>query len=395
MAPLELPKLSTLVGGDVDAFIKARWGQRFSLKRGAASVLLTGLPTRGAIDEIVFGFDQPRTRLGIVRGYAAPVAGAHLRKSGRVALDEIYSSVESGTTLLLSQMHHSHLGIALLCRSVERDLDAAGISLRTPVGANLFLTPGGSQGFDVHFDGHDVFVVQLEGTKTWKLFEPVAVKSDGPDGSRVPPDSLGHPTGVARLQPGDVLYIPRGTPHCARATKAGSLHLTLSVVPNTWRALLSASSLSRSAKQAVRRRIVSSGRTTRDRLGPSAGVVAVEQQLQGTLRSLREKWIQQLSVLPRRHGFGRAAAARSASSVQIAPEMIAQVSEGVRPGFVELQVPGLRWSLPSITEAALHEILEGNIIKVSEFRLELPPASKRDFASKLISQGVLVILDGR
>lgn len=40
------------------------------------------------------------------------------------------------------------------------------------VGANVYLTPPGSQGFAPHFDDIEAFVLQLEGRKHWKLYAP-------------------------------------------------------------------------------------------------------------------------------------------------------------------------------------------------------------------------------
>jgi hypothetical protein len=42
------------------------------------------------------------------------------------------------------------------------------------------------------------------------------------------------------LRPGDLLYIPRGMPHCAVAGEATSLHLTISVMPLYWTDFLKA-----------------------------------------------------------------------------------------------------------------------------------------------------------
>ncbi|MDB5308472.1 MAG: Cupin 4 family protein [Gemmataceae bacterium] len=53
--------------------------------------------------------------------------------------------------------------VALLCRNLE-------IVFHCPVHANMYLTPEGAQGFDAHFDTHEVLVLQLEGTKTWRVY---------------------------------------------------------------------------------------------------------------------------------------------------------------------------------------------------------------------------------
>ena len=42
------------------------------------------------------------------------------------------------------------------------------------------------------------------------------------------------------LRPGDVLYVPRGMPHCAMAKDSTSLHLTVSITPLYWMDLLKA-----------------------------------------------------------------------------------------------------------------------------------------------------------
>ena len=35
-----------------------------------------------------------------------------------------------------------------------------------------YLTPAGSQGFSPHYDDIEAFVMQLEGKKKWKLYQP-------------------------------------------------------------------------------------------------------------------------------------------------------------------------------------------------------------------------------
>lgn len=39
-------------------------------------------------------------------------------------------------------------------------------------GTNPYLTPPGSQGFAPHYDEIEVFLLQLEGSKIWILYEP-------------------------------------------------------------------------------------------------------------------------------------------------------------------------------------------------------------------------------
>jgi hypothetical protein len=94
-----------------------------------------------------------------------------------------------------------------------------------------FLTPAGQRGA-AHSDPTDVYVVQLEGTKRWQIWPTPQVRRAGEDKDSFP--SLPDPDLDLSLQPGDVLYIPYGTPHRAAAEGRISLHLTVVAGPRSW-----------------------------------------------------------------------------------------------------------------------------------------------------------------
>ncbi|NWI60495.1 RIOX2 oxygenase, partial [Calyptomena viridis] len=100
------------------------------------------------------------------------------------------------------------------------------------VGSNVYITPQGSQGLPPHYDDVEVFILQLEGEKHWRLYKPTVplareynVESE---------DRIGTPTHEFILKPGDLLYFPRGTIHQAD-TPLGtsySTHVTISTYQN-------------------------------------------------------------------------------------------------------------------------------------------------------------------
>ncbi|KAH8415793.1 hypothetical protein KR222_001116, partial [Zaprionus bogoriensis] len=100
------------------------------------------------------------------------------------------------------------------------------------VGANVYLTPPNSQGFAPHYDDIEAFVLQVEGRKRWRLYTP-PTPSDvlgRYSSGNYRQDQLGEPIFDAVLEPGDILYFPRGTVHQAvTEQKQHSLHITLSV----------------------------------------------------------------------------------------------------------------------------------------------------------------------
>ena len=101
-----------------------------------------------------------------------------------------------------------------------------------PIQANAYLTPPHANAFDLHFDTHDVFIWQQDGSKRWKVF---GCKLENPrHEQRFDLDSAGRDRILAQgplidtdLARGDVLYIPRGFLHSGSCTGAPSLHLTI------------------------------------------------------------------------------------------------------------------------------------------------------------------------
>jgi hypothetical protein len=127
---------------------------------------------------------------------------------GRKAIEEF----RTGATVVFQGLHRSFPPLVELISELE-------LELGHPCQANAYLTPPGSQGFAVHSDSHDVFVLQTAGTKQWELH---------------PAEGVEQPL----LEPGHVMYLPTGTPHAARAQDTVSLHITIGINQLTWRGLV-------------------------------------------------------------------------------------------------------------------------------------------------------------
>src|SRR5262249_54627347 len=102
----------------------------------------------------------------------------------------------------------------------------------------LFLSPPGKPPtIRPHLDGAHVLVLQLEGTKDWMVGDPATAGTSYPAFC----DDDGFATGLlleTTLEAGQVLYLPLGSPHCARATSHTSLHLSIEVKEPTVRDLV-------------------------------------------------------------------------------------------------------------------------------------------------------------
>ena len=153
-------------------------------------------------------------------GYTEDIPWRPGRFSGLARVDQVAAEHANGATIVLQALHLHWHPAALYCRELEQRLGF-------PVQANAYATPASARGFAVHHDTHDVFVLQVAGSKRWRIYAPLVelpLKSQ-----RWSPD-LGDPGAALddiTLEAGDTLYIPRGWPHEAVAHEDDSLHLTV------------------------------------------------------------------------------------------------------------------------------------------------------------------------
>ena len=147
--------------------------------------------------------------------------------TGTALVDRVAEEHAAGATLVLQGLHLHHHPVAVYCRGLEA-------ALGWPVQANAYCTPASSQGFGVHHDTHDVFVLQVSGHKRWRIYAPlVELPMKDQRWSASGSESVGEPLYDITLRAGDTLYMPRGWPHEAAAADAASLHITVGLHPPT------------------------------------------------------------------------------------------------------------------------------------------------------------------
>ncbi|UVI38839.1 JmjC domain-containing protein [Qipengyuania spongiae] len=164
-----------------------------------------------------------------------PVAREHfvvLRESGGgPALGPDSSLVAAmmnlGASLVLDGVEDIDVGLRRIC-------SALASAFAGKAGVNVYCSRSGIQAFGSHCDPHEVFVVQCEGIKDWRIYEN---RAEAPTSARMDRDqsvidrSKGAIAQQITMRPGDLLYIPRGFYHDAVARTERSLHLTFGVQP--------------------------------------------------------------------------------------------------------------------------------------------------------------------
>ncbi len=159
--------------------------------------------------------------------------GLVLRPSSR----KLEVLLAEGSSLVANEVHTLHPPISKIAALLGRTFAA-------DVGANVYCSFGGVQAFGTHYDFHDVFAVQTEGEKIWRIYRgqverPVDLPPDTPETRQWLQASRGMLAAEVLMKPGDLLYIPRGRYHDALAVNGPSLHVTFSVTPLHGRSVLS------------------------------------------------------------------------------------------------------------------------------------------------------------
>src|SRR4051812_3649642 len=147
---------------DVSVFFENYYEQQPLLIPRGESGYYSRLFSIEAVDRLIFDLDRDEFRF-TKHGEATPAG--RIKYFDRLAnTDTIFAELRNGSTLILEGMHRRWPPLSLFCRDLEQ---VFGFDVQ----ANVYLTPPHSQGFKPHFDTHDVFVLQVEGSKHWKIYD--------------------------------------------------------------------------------------------------------------------------------------------------------------------------------------------------------------------------------
>lgn len=180
------------------------------------------------IDEIIADTELPSNAISMAKSGMGVPAEDFTYVNGAVDRGAVLDNFRDGATIILPQLHYADSKLHELCLALEREF---GSRIQT----NVYLTPPSAHGFGVHFDNHDVFVIQIAGAKEWEIY---GVREDLPfrgEGFQKDVDDTGDLSETFVLEAGECLYVPRGTSH--RAPNHGSepsLHITVGILSQTW-----------------------------------------------------------------------------------------------------------------------------------------------------------------
>lgn len=323
----------------------------------------------------------------------------------------VFAAYRAGASVRVLGAHRYWKPLWTLCRELQNDLSF-------PVRANLYLTPPDARGAQLHYDTHDVFVLQIAGRKRWRVYrplEPLALAHPPPlateraedvefrrgaaDKRRVGVErsECGDPLVEVLLEAGDLLYVPRAFVHEAACESEPSLHASIGVHALTWTDAISVAlgrranaderlraslpvgfardeSEGRGDEEMFRRLLADFARDTRtaDALAEIATNAAWDQQAlcDGALFDSRARIeIDEATIVERRPGLNLKLVRESQTVV--------------------LQAGHAAFAAPAPFAAALEFVARTPRFRVSEIAGSLSDAGKIALARKLIGEGFL------
>lgn len=218
---------SLLYPMSVEEFKNAYWGREVLHIERESPDYYNSLMTINDLD-LVLDHGRPKGKsLRVVKNQVPISPSNYENEDGSINLNQIYAAYADGHSVIVHEVQRFWQPIQRLCKGLQRECNFRTLG-------ELFLTPKKQKALSPHYDAHDVFVVQLEGSKRWKVYDEVyptpLVDSFQPIINR---DHLQNMREI-ELKAGDVLFVPRGVPHEAIATDESSMHLSLGIHPFQW-----------------------------------------------------------------------------------------------------------------------------------------------------------------
>jgi hypothetical protein len=212
-----------------DEFLSSSWGKTYKQIKGWPGKFKQLLPWN-ELNEILrrHRLDFPRLRLMRdgqrvpVSSYIRHATNARLNRSvPRLLPAALTKHLREGATLVLDAVDE-------LYRPVEELAESLEYVFHERIQVNMYAGWQTSKGFDLHWDDHDVFVLQVTGRKLWRIYgETRKNPLTGDAADR--PARVDEPEWEGMLEEGDLLYIPRGHWHVALPLAEPTLHLTVGV----------------------------------------------------------------------------------------------------------------------------------------------------------------------
>lgn len=289
---------------DVGAFFNQYWEKEPLVVSGRDGSSFDDLITMADVDALLSSglLQPPHVRLmraGVAVDLLSYLSDVDWSTDHRPTIDVVRLATEfqRGATIVIQEIHRWWHALAVLCRSIEEVVGH-------PVQANAYLTPPTAQGLPLHHDVHDVFVLQVSGSKHWQIYTPSVVLPLRHQWANAEQGAAIEPTMSFTLNAGDVLYMPRGWRHQAATSSGDSFHLTIGIHAYTWMDALRDALAESDTEVELRHAVPPDGRAERNvmellasRLHPAEVALRMRRRLVATRRPVIKGQLAEVQAL--------------------------------------------------------------------------------------------------
>ena len=148
----------------------------------------------------------------------------------RVDLARVQAFLRQGFSLVVQPIDRHAPALDVLCESIRAELPER-------VKAGVIVTEGQHGAFRLHYDPEDLIILQVEGSKRWRVVGPAIAN---PVVGMRPPAAPAEDNVLFDdvLAAGDALFVPAGNWHRCEGGPGRSMHLAIFLTPPTgWHAL--------------------------------------------------------------------------------------------------------------------------------------------------------------
>src|ERR1041385_1971693 len=214
LTPMPTPLESLLDPISPTEFREQYYGKQPLLIRGHPKKL-ADLFTWADLNRVLNGMPYPNPHVTIATPRKREEAATHT---------DLIEACRAGAALTIGKLQLFDPKVGELVRALEAEIGE-------PMAVTLVLSQPAQHAFPKHYDGHDVFVLPVDGHKGWSVYDRTIEKPlPNVDVFTVPPKE---PILEFELAPGDVVYIPRGHWHQALAQRGPSMHLSMILAART------------------------------------------------------------------------------------------------------------------------------------------------------------------
>ncbi len=378
------------ITGDFSVFQDTYFNKKPMLRQGALPTVADEVLSIADMDELInlemVRFPYIKVNLngsGVPEpGYTKDIVVQGMTQTGVVDPAKVHALYRAGATITWASVNQIFPKVRQFVRMINDQM-----AVRTD--AVAFLTPANKKGYPAHHDGVDLFIIQLSGSKHWRLWDLAEDRRS--ESANYTEESLGTPAIEVSLKAGDVLYLPYGTPHQAAAEGEPSLHLSVMMRPRMWRDLI---------KETVDRILAEDEFLEYPALFAETG----DTQVQFAAFMERVAEVDQEQEWDRYRTTGKAMPGVSQSTVFQESAAIGRIDERTAlrraaisygstqldDGRVQLEFTGLKFAVSSSLAHKLGSVGPGHATTAADLLAEAPVERQRQIAKQLVRMGLFV-----